>query len=486
MSGFDGKNGLLWACLIALVAAVLRLPRLDMRPMHADEAVLADKLGSLLESGSYAYDPNEYHGPLLAHISRIPAYLGGRLSYVSLTESTLRIVPAIAGVALALTPLLLAPALGGTAVVSAALFIAVSPACVYYSRYYIPEMLLALFTAFLLIALWHASRTDSILVWVYVGAAAGAALATKETAVIALAAAAIPFAIFYRPRLTIRNLLVSLAAATLVVTVLLNPALLLQSVYEYWHRGTAASGHAHPARYYFTLLTGIEGIFTEVVLVALAMVSLFIRTPQPFWQFLKVFAILMTAIYSGIPYKTPWCVVSIILAFALLAGLTISTALKRSRTLTIVLVGAGLTHLAWQAWLASHRFAADPRNQWAYAQTTPDVFTILDQVRKYADASPEARKVVITIYTRENLWPLPWYFRDYPNVRWSRDVVIPGPAAPIVIASPDMEPLLQRKFYEGPPPGQRELYMNLFPRDIYLRPGIEVRGYVVKSFWDRV
>jgi hypothetical protein len=30
--------------------------------MQADEAVHADKLGTLLEGGGYAYDPTEYHG----------------------------------------------------------------------------------------------------------------------------------------------------------------------------------------------------------------------------------------------------------------------------------------------------------------------------------------------------------------------------------------------------------------------------------------
>ncbi|MGD0775613.1 MAG: hypothetical protein ABSC05_22600, partial [Candidatus Solibacter sp.] len=91
----------------------------------------------------------------------------------------------------------------------------------------------------------------------------------------------------------------------------------------------------------------------------------------------------------------------------------------------------------------------------------------------------------IEIYTRENLWPLPWYFRAYPNVRWWRQVTIPGRAAPIILVSPAMEQDVARKLYEGPPPGQRELYMNLFSGYVELRPQVEVRGYVAKSLWDR-
>ena len=43
-----------------ILAAALRLPGLALRPMHADEAVHADKFGTLLEGGRYAYDPSEY------------------------------------------------------------------------------------------------------------------------------------------------------------------------------------------------------------------------------------------------------------------------------------------------------------------------------------------------------------------------------------------------------------------------------------------
>ena len=38
---------------IVAIAAALRLPGLDARPMHADEAVHADKLGTLVEDGDW-------------------------------------------------------------------------------------------------------------------------------------------------------------------------------------------------------------------------------------------------------------------------------------------------------------------------------------------------------------------------------------------------------------------------------------------------
>ena len=53
--------------------------------MHADEAVLADKFGTLLATGAYSYDPHEYHGPMLTRLAWIPAHLTGRTTYAALT-----------------------------------------------------------------------------------------------------------------------------------------------------------------------------------------------------------------------------------------------------------------------------------------------------------------------------------------------------------------------------------------------------------------
>jgi predicted membrane-bound mannosyltransferase len=425
--------------------------------MHADEAILADKFGTFLERGSYAYDPTEYHGPVLAYLSAIPAWLRGRTNYATLTEATLRVVPALAGILLALSPLLLAGALGETAAGLAGLVIAVSSACVFYSRYYIPEMLLALFTAALVVSLWRVSLTGSAVAWACTGASAALMLATKETAVIAFAAA-LPFLWLVR-----RDVRWSLFAAFFVVlAVCIDPLALARSFAVYWQRGTGNSFHVQPPFYYLRLM------FSEPVLL-LAVLGLILPARTPFLRFLKWFAVLLIVIYSAIPYKTPWCVVSPIFALSLLVRFPLHRRLMYA--------GYGLVVLA-SGVLAWNRAMSLNGNPWVYAHTTTEVFTIRDAVLRYGLDMP------VGIYTRENWWPLPWYLRANPQVRWSREVVTQGAAAPVVLASPEMEPALQKKFYEGPPPGQRELYMNLFREPVYLRPGVEVRGYVRKSLWD--
>ena len=114
--------------------------------MHADEAVHAAKLGTLLEQGRYAYDPEEFHGPTLNYLTLLPARLQGAVRYADLDERTLRSVPAAMGVLLVAAHALLIPLIGVPAAAAAALLTALSPAMVFYSRYYIQETLLVFFS----------------------------------------------------------------------------------------------------------------------------------------------------------------------------------------------------------------------------------------------------------------------------------------------------------------------------------------------------
>jgi Dolichyl-phosphate-mannose-protein mannosyltransferase len=439
------------APIIALLLAACagRFVALDHRPMHADEGVMADKFGVFLATGSYAYDPREYHGPALAYLTWIPARLTGRMDYASLDERTLRVVPAVAGVLLALAPLLLAGLIGRPAALWASAFLAVSPAMVFYSRYFIPETLLALGTALLLTAILRGW-------WAVAGIASALMLVTKETAVLALVAAAASYVAVFRPALNRRTI----AAAAIGAGVLAALAWMWSA---YIARGASGSIHAHPWYSYLKWLAMTEA----PILLAAAAAWKTAKAPV---RFLLVFAVVLLACYSALPYKTPWCAVSPLYAIALLGGVAAS----RAQVLPAVAVAC----LAVTAWFANAPLAADTRNPWVYAHTTADVFTIRDRLA----AVP--RETAIDIYTSENLWPLPWYLRPFPNARWWTKVSPQGKAAPVVLLTPEAEPDLVHKLYEGPPPGERELYVNLFDRRVELRPQVEIRGYIAKSLAD--
>ena len=214
----------------------------------------------------------------------------------------------------------------------------------------------------------------------------------------------------------------------------------------------------------------------------LAIAGAVVARRDPLARFFAAYAVVMGAIYFVIPYKTPWCVVSLLWPLAMLAGFTAKAAGERApvpATVALVLLcGASGS----QAWTASTDRSADPaRNPWIYAQTSPEVFRITEALTRL---SPQ-RDQSIGVYSRENLWPLPWYFRQHPGVRWSREVTIAGVAPPIGITTAEQVQALTRKFYEGPPPGERELYVPVF-EDPWpqLRPGVPVQIFATKSVWD--
>ena len=179
--------GLLLA--VAALALALRLPEAGRRPLHNDEAVNATKLATLFTEGRYAYDPHEYHGPSLHYLSLPVLWLSGARTAADFTDFRLRLVTIGFGVALVLALALFADGLGWRAVLAAAGLTAISPAMVFYSRYFIHEMSLVVFTTLLLGAAWRWGQTRKLAWAVAAGVALGLMYATKETFLIPLLAA---------------------------------------------------------------------------------------------------------------------------------------------------------------------------------------------------------------------------------------------------------------------------------------------------------
>ena len=503
---------------LAAIAAAFRFPQLALRPMHADEAVHADKLGVLLEQGRYEYSTADYHGPTLDYLTLAAVRAQGIKRYADLNEAALRAVPAAIGVLLVAAHFWLIPYLGFAASACAALFTAVSPAMVYYSRYYIHETLLVFFTFCAMLALFQYFRRPSAAWALAAGALFGLMYATKETWIIAAVclvcggaeplvrgrppgrSADVVAATAGRGRPvaqrappwgsappTARHVLLAALSFVLVVAILLSsflthPRGIVDSVLAYrtyFARGVGVNTvHVHPWYFYFACLRGEAPIFVLAVVGAIAS-----STPR----FLKIYTGLMVLIYCAIPYKVPWNVLTFWHGAILLAGMGVAwIAQHMPKPMAVALVAIAAAQLGLQARAYSFQYASDPRNPWVYAHTGTDVFVIVKQVEALAAVHPAGRAMPIQIITRENLWPLPWYFRRYSGVRWWNGVSDAAPLAPVILATPEMEPALLHRIYEVPPPGQREMYVNMFDRYVELRPRVEVRGYAAKSLWDEL
>lgn len=506
--------------LITLAAALLRLPQLDNRPMHGDEAVHAVKCATLIETGTYHYDPVEFHGPTLYYATLPILIAAGVDNLRDMTAPLLRAAPALIGVLMIPLLWLLRDALGPGPTLIAAALTALSPALVYYSRDYIQETLLIAFTLAAIACFWRACQRPRPAWLILLGVSLGLMHATKETALIAfgclLAAALLtrphagpaparrlpekPNPRRYRAPLLVlaTALLTSFACYSVAFTHPGGWVDALRAIPIYLARGTGDTIHLHPWHYYFRLLIHQHHPggphWSEAGILALALVGAvgtLVSTPprqrdnttssnaMRFRRFLTLYALLTLLIYTALPYKTPWSMLSFHHALILLAGLGGWTLIKRARPTplriaAIALLLAITAHLGLQAHRAAFTLAAHRRNPYAYAQPTRDVERLASWLRDLADAQPQRRATPIQVVS-DNPWPLPWYLRRFENVGYYGEMPEHLVAPIIVAAAPFTDELQTRR------PVDEET-----PRPFYgLRPGTAMQVAIEPLVWQR-
>jgi uncharacterized protein (TIGR03663 family) len=503
---------LLLLVLAAIAALALRWPRLDARPMHNDEAVNAIKFGQLWEEGTYKYDPNEHHGPSLLYATLAVGRLFGAPDFVHFSDNRLRAVTVLFGFGLVLLLPLLTDGLGRGGMAWAALLTAVSPAMAFYSRYYIHEILLVCFTLLALGAGWRYWRSRKLGWALLAGCALGLMDATKETFMFTLAAVVMGL---WLNHLWSRHLDASAAPTKtppikwthlaaglgvwLVVAVILfssfftNASGPLDSIRTYlpWiQRAGGASPHIHPWYFYLQRLLCFhlyEGpIWTEAFILLLAVIGAaagFRRrrlagANASLVRFLAFYTFLLTAIYSALAYKTPWCLLSFWHGMILLAGVgaavVIRTMRRRAwRVVCTLAVLAGTGHLAWQAWQADTTYAADPRNPYVYSQTTPDILKLVAKVDALASVLPQPDQMLIKVMSPgDDYWPLPWYLRRFKQVGWWDR--IPGdPYASVMLVAARFDARLDEK----------EDKTHIMNGVYHLRPQVDFELYIDLKLW---
>jgi uncharacterized protein (TIGR03663 family) len=503
-----------WLALGLLVATGLalglRCPQLDVRPMHNDEAVNGVKFGALWERGKYKYDPTEYHGPTLYYASAALGYLTGAPDFAHFSENRLRFLTVLFGLGLVLLLPLLSDGLGRQATGWAACLTAVSPAMVFYSRYYIHEMLLVFFALLALAAGWRYWRTRKIGWALLSGAGIGLMNATKETFIITLASAGLALGLnqiwnrmldasglpVKAPRLNLWHLAAGLGVWLVVAAVLLssffsNPTGPMDSIRTYlpWlNRAGGASPHIHPWSFYLQRLLFFhiaKGPFWSegfiVVLAIIAAIAGFARkglgeANASLTRFLAFYTVILTVAYSLIAYKTPWCLLNFWQGAILLAGIGAAVLVNAgrqawSRVAARVVLCVGCVQLGAQAWQASVSYASDQRNPYVYAQTSPDILRLVHRVESLARVHPAGRQMPIKVMAPESeYWPLPWYLRNFSQVGWW-DKVPSEPFAPVMIVASKFEAALDEK------------KTHLMPGYFQLRPQVFFELYVELQVW---
>jgi predicted membrane-bound mannosyltransferase len=290
-----------------------------------------------------------------------------------------------------------------------------------------------------------------------------------------------------------------------------NPRGVIDSATAYFYYFGRASGEGVAGRhvqwwdYYLRILfwwrRGGGPVWSEASIAAFALAGLAAAAlgkglPSahlPMARFLSIYTLVMTVVYSSLPYKTPWCALGFLHGMILLAGIGVTVLVRvlpapPLKAAAVVLAAAAVGHLSWQAWRASFAHCADPGNPYVYAHTTRDVPLLAQRIEALAARHPDGEAMHIQVICPDHdYWPLPWYFRRLSRVGWF-DHVAGGPAAPLMVVQPQMEGALVKKLFEASPPGQRRLYVPLPPEkggaDWQLRPRVPLRVFVRLDLWE--
>lgn len=440
---------LLLACLATCAFAICILATNEARPMHHDEANQAYSARRLLDFHGYAFKPEDHHGPTLYYALLPISWLRGVFSGSQLDIATVRLVPLLAAVVAMLLPFLPGKRLGRGSALLTALLLALSPCFAFYSSYFVQEMLLTAFVALTLFALWrwldHGEQHWALIA----GCAIGLCLATKETWVLSAAAtflAASATALLH-PRQTRqlwqqrrplwRHLVAALCAMLVVCLIFFSSfgahpqgiADFFRCWLHYADKGTSTSTpFAAPfltyARWLFCFQAGSHSQtprWSEWLILAgyaLAFLQLFLPRLRPHGltsaplHFVLFYPLCLLLLYSCIPYKTPWCALSILHAFAIPAGIGFAGPIF-SRAHSFALIATAAFAVAAVSRLEAcsmtlTRYATDPRNPWAYAHTQRDYLRLTTRFRNFYQACGR-HPTFLVLTDHVDHWPLPWY-----------------------------------------------------------------------------
>ncbi len=489
---------------LAALALALRLPGLDRRPMHVDEAVQAWKAGELLDSGFYRYNPVEFHGPTLYYMVQPILRMAGVAEFSQSEAWHYRLLTVLAGCALLGLLAALGGGLGRTAALVAGLLVALSPAMVYFSRFFIQEMLLVLFTWGAVAAGWRWLKRPCLGWAVVFGLALGLMHATKETSIIALGAAGGALGLLWllrgRPAISVPRahglvILANAAAVSMLFysSLLSHPAGILDSILSIGHYfgragGEGSSGqHSQPWFYYLKLLAWhrpvprlwwSEGLVLVLALAGMAAIGLSPQRRTGMAGFIAIFTLALTAIYSALPYKTPWLMLSFYFGWIMLAGVGAAAVLERTRPWALrvaltALMLAGAGQLGMQAWRANHTWLeADPRNPYVYSQAGPDVERLGMRIGSLAEVHPEKHSMLVAV-VGQDIWPVPWYLRRLERVGYWTELP-EGIEADVVIAAADRAEAV------------KDALGGDYLVEYYgLRSGVPIPLFIERSLWER-
>lgn len=450
------KRQLLFPILILVLAVGVRLAFLDLKPPHFDEGINGWFCDQMSKQGYYAYDPTNYHGPLHFYVLFAFLKLFGRNLWA------LRLPVVLVGTLTVFLVLQFRPFVGRTISYLAALGMAVSPGFVFYGRYSIHEIWLVFF---LVLTFWGALGLYALkapkFVWALVLGITGMIL-TKETYIVHLAAvgtAGLTGLMLEKIRPSAARLERSkdpLPVRHLVAAILVGLALIIffysgnflnwpglkglyQTFLPWTKTGIESAGHGKPEYDVCPLIPGFLAhtppfssfasftinwywikLFLNYewfVLAGLLFSVRYLFGGHAVLRYLAIYAIATLIFYSVIPYKTPWCVVSIAWPFLFFGGALIEVLATRLNGVVALLAGTVLfAQAGWRSYKVNFVSFDNPREMYVYVQTLRDYKRFTQPILDKAAQDPGQKEHLKGLILLSSYFPIPWVLGDFPNI----------------------------------------------------------------------
>jgi uncharacterized protein (TIGR03663 family) len=449
------RRQLLFPVLILLFAALVRIGFLDLKPPHFDEGINGWFCDQMARNGYYSYDPTNYHGPLHFYILFASLKLFGRNLWA------LRLPVVLASLIANFWIFLFRPFFGRNICYLAALGMAISPGFIFYNRYSIHESWMVLF---LIVTFWGilgiSTSREPKYFWGLVMGLAGTIL-TKETYIIhvaAFAGAGCLALIWNRlqRRPTESRPTGQIPARHIAAAILVGGSLIiffysgnfrnwsgLAGLYETflpWTKtGIDAAGHGKPDFDLFPLLPPfladipVLGKFTNLkmnwywvrllldyewfALAGLLFSVRFFFGGLPALRYLAFYGLGALFAYSIVPYKTPWCVISIIWPFLFLGAALIEFVAKRFNRLVAIFVSVPLfAQAAWKSYDLNLIRFDNPKERYVYVQTFREYRKFVDPILQKGAQDPASKGELSGLILLSSYYPLPWILGDFSNI----------------------------------------------------------------------
>jgi uncharacterized protein (TIGR03663 family) len=479
---------------ILLLGTVLRFWSFTEKPAQFDEGVNGWIVDRISEDGFYKYDPTNYHGPLHFYALQASTLIFGK------TIWALRIPVILMGIASIFLLTKFRRYFGATSASLAAFGMAISPGFIFYQRYSIHEAWLVFFMILFvwgLFGLAEEGDRKSILATSigFVGM-----VLSKETYLIHVVVIGIAFACYKLwDRLVPSAPAFRWAKQSWTFWEIRKPLAGLLFILIFFYSGN------------FFNWPGVLGIVTTFgawIKTGLDHTTGFARHEQQvgffnyywFWlcfryepwillgffmsirvlwrsdwklRMVAIYALGCMLAYSFLPYKTPWCIISIIWPYFILAGALVKEMwVPLYRPLGIIVVAVATVYSSYRAIDLNYYKYDDDKEPYAYVQTSREIAKLLGPLDAMLARVPGNFNVQGRFYISSH-FPLAWMLNHYNRIDFhKREDASKAVDADFILCESDdvkiVAPLLKNKYYRV----NMRIHAGMWPAVAYFSPRV--------------